>query len=257
VGESFNRLEIAADAVNAEVLINLPKLKTHSQMLLTLGVKNLFGCIVGFRKPEWHLRAGVDRKRFAQLLVEIYRCLQPPLNILDGILAMEGDGPGLSGTPRELGVLIGSDDALALDTAVCKMLGLNPERLLTLLVAREMDLGGAATEMQGALPEVRDFKLPEITPLVFGPRPLHGVLRRHLVQRPVCEAPRCKICGECVKYCPVKAISRQRKGVAFDYDQCIRCYCCVEVCPHGALRAEEPRLGRWLRKLMQYRLAAV
>jgi Pyruvate/2-oxoacid:ferredoxin oxidoreductase delta subunit len=137
------------------------------------------------------------------------------------------------------------------------MLGLNPERLLTLLVAREMDLGGAATEMQGEIPEVRDFKLPEITPLVFGPRPLHGVLRRHLVQRPVCEAPRCKICGECVKYCPVKAISRQRQGVAFDYDQCIRCYCCVEVCPHGALRAEEPRLGRWLRKLMQHQPAAV
>ncbi|HWR57434.1 MAG TPA: DUF362 domain-containing protein, partial [Thermodesulfovibrionales bacterium] len=115
VGEPFKKIEIAADALNADVIINIPKLKTHSQMLLTLGVKNLFGCIIGLRKPEWHLRAGVEKERFAQLLVQIYKAIRPSITILDGILAMEGRGPGKSGTPRELGLIMGSTDALALD----------------------------------------------------------------------------------------------------------------------------------------------
>lgn len=104
VGEPFNKLEIAEDALRADVLINLPKLKTHSQMLLTLGIKNLFGCVVGFRKPQWHLRAGVDRHKFAQLLVWIHEALRPAITILDGILVMEGQGPGRGGTPRQMGV---------------------------------------------------------------------------------------------------------------------------------------------------------
>lgn len=94
VGEPFNRIEIAEDAVHGDVLINLPKLKTHSQMLLTLGVKNLFGCVVGFRKPQWHLRVGVEREMFGVLLYRIYAALKPSFTILDGILAMEGQGPG-------------------------------------------------------------------------------------------------------------------------------------------------------------------
>ena len=94
VGEPFNKIEIARDALEADVLISLPKLKTHVQMLMTLGVKNLFGCIVGLRKPEWHFRTGVNREAFAQLLVRIHDAVRPSLTIIDGILAMEGEGPG-------------------------------------------------------------------------------------------------------------------------------------------------------------------
>ena len=77
VGEPFGQIDIARSAVEADVVINLAKLKTHTQMLLTLGVKNLFGCIVGFKKPEWHMRSGVDRNMFARLLVQIYQAIHP------------------------------------------------------------------------------------------------------------------------------------------------------------------------------------
>src|SRR4030042_5672884 len=93
-GKIFKQLEIEQTVLEAEVIINLPKWKTHAQMLLTLGVKNLFGCIPGPRKALWHLKAGEDRKVFAQILVDIYQMIQPSLTILDGIIGMEGHGPG-------------------------------------------------------------------------------------------------------------------------------------------------------------------
>jgi uncharacterized protein (DUF362 family)/Pyruvate/2-oxoacid:ferredoxin oxidoreductase delta subunit len=250
VGEPFQRIEIAEAALDAEVVINLPKLKTHGQMLLTLGVKNLFGCIVGYRKPEWHLRAGVDREMFAQLLVHIYRAVRPAITLLDGILAMEGEGPGMGGTPRPLNVILASTDAVALDTTVCRMLGIPSEQLLTNKIAAQMSLAGGPIEVQGELPRVRDFRLPDMTPLVFGPRIFHGWLRKHLIQRPATVSATCKLCGECWKYCPAKAISHDRTRVHFDYDRCIRCYCCLEICPHGALHAEEPRFGTIFRRVV-------
>lgn len=254
VGGPFKKVEIASDALDADLLINLPKLKTHSQMLLTLGVKNMYGCVVGLRKPEWHLRAGVHREMFARLLVEIYRSVGPAVTVLDGILAMEGEGPGKSGTPREIGTLICSTDAVALDVAVCRMLGLDPYRLLTNRAALEMGLVEGEIEMEGDMPGIEDFRLPEITPLIFGPPRLHGLMRRHLVQRPVSESSACRLCGECWKYCPAAAIRPRGKKVRFDYDKCIRCYCCLEVCPHAAIRARETFPGRLVRKVLGRRL---
>jgi uncharacterized protein (DUF362 family)/NAD-dependent dihydropyrimidine dehydrogenase PreA subunit len=251
IGEPFNFIEISRDALRADVVINLPKLKTHSQMLLTLGVKNLFGCIVGLRKPEWHFRTGVDREMFAKLLVGICRVLKPSFTILDGIVALEGQGPGKGGTPRSLGVLMGSEDAFALDIVVCRMLGIEPERLLTNRVALEAGLVESALRVEGDLPGVSDFKLPEIAPLVFGPKAFHGAMRRHFLQRPASHDTLCRLCGECWKYCPAKAITHDTKRVRFDYEKCIRCYCCIEVCPHGALSAEETIPGKVIRRIMK------
>lgn len=250
IGEPFNRMEIAEDALKADVLINLPKLKTHGQMLLTLGVKNLFGCVVGLRKPEWHLRAGVDRHKFAQLLVRIHDALRPAITILDGILAMEGQGPGRGGTPRYLGVLMASDSAVDLDRTVCRMLGLDSESLLTNKIATASGHCRERVLVDGELPEVSSFELPTITPLVFGPPSIHGLLRKYLVQRPVANADLCRLCGECWRYCPAGAISRNQQDIVFDYDRCIRCYCCLEVCPHGVLKASEPLMGRILSRLI-------
>lgn len=250
-GEPFHRLEIAEEALDADVLLNLAKLKTHGQMLLTLGVKNMFGCVVGYRKPEWHFRAGVDRAVFANLLVHIYKVVAPSLTILDGVLAMEGQGPGASGSPRNLGLLFGSDDAVALDATVCGMLGLSPESLLTNRAAEKLGLVKHPIEVDGALSGVRDFKLPEMASLLAGPRIVHGLLRRHLIQRPVVRQSVCRLCGECWKICPAKAISRQGKSLHLDYDACIRCYCCQEVCPHGAIKAEEPLAGKMLKMLIR------
>ncbi|MEW6602833.1 MAG: DUF362 domain-containing protein, partial [Nitrospirota bacterium] len=251
VGAPFNKIEIASDALNADVLINLPKLKTHMQMGLTLGIKNLFGCIVGMKKPEWHFRTGVNREMFAQLLVKIYRAVDPAVTLMDGILAMEGQGPGKRGEPRHLGVLLASRNAAALDMTVCRMLGTPPDELLTNKFAMEQGLADDDIVLDGELPHITDFKLPEITPLIFGPRKLHGVLRRHLVQRPLCDDDLCRLCGECWKYCPAAAITHSGKKIRFDYDKCIRCYCCIEVCPYGALRAGETAAGKLTRKILK------
>jgi uncharacterized protein (DUF362 family)/Pyruvate/2-oxoacid:ferredoxin oxidoreductase delta subunit len=250
VGKPFGKIEIAEDALAADVLINLPKLKTHAQMLLTLGVKNLFGCIVGLRKPEWHFRTGVDRDMFARLLVKIQTAINPAVTILDGILAMEGQGPGKGGLPRQLGVVIGSDSAIALDISVCRMLGIEPDDLFTNRAARAMGFD-SPIDIIGDLPLIKDFKFPSISPLVFGPSRMHGFMRRHLVQRPAADMHLCKACGECRQYCPAKAISLEKERLTFDYEKCIRCYCCIEVCPHAALTSKETAAGKIARKFMK------
>lgn len=253
VGPPFHRIEIAEDAMNADVVLNLPKLKTHTQMLLTLGVKNLFGCIVGLRKPEWHFRTGVDREMFARLLLRIYRAIGKSVTLLDGVLAMEGQGPGKSGIPRHIGVLMASTDAVALDITICRLLEIDPDSLLTNRMAAEMGFVSSNIIVDGEFPVINDFRMPEITPLVFGPKRLHGFMRRHLVQKPLCNESLCRLCGECWKYCPARAITAQKKRLRFDYDACIRCYCCIEVCPHGALSAVETVYGRMARKILKRR----
>jgi ferredoxin len=250
IGAPFGNIEIAEDALAADVLINCPKLKTHCQMLMTLGVKNMFGCVVGLRKPEWHFRTGVDRELFARLLVQIYATVKPDITILDGILAMQGQGPGRSGKPCELNVLMVSDDAVALDMTVCKMLGMEPDNLLTNRIASERGLA-PEYEIEGDLPQIKDFRLPLMVPLIFGPPALHRTARKYLMQRPVVNGRLCKMCGECGRYCPAKAITDGPYQLRFDYDRCIRCYCCIEVCPHGALETKENILSRLARRVFR------
>ena len=248
IGKPFGQIAIAEEAVRADVIVNLAKLKTHSQMLLTLAVKNLFGCIIGYRKPEWHMRAGIDRRTFARLLVRIGGTLRPSFNILDGILALEGQGPGLGGVPKRLGVLMAGRDPFAVDLAVCRMLGLDPGAVPLLEAAMETD--GLLTEpkIDGILPKTQGFRLPHLTSLVYGPRFLHGFIRRQLLQRPVCDGSLCQMCSECVKICPAGAITQKETALHFDYDRCIRCYCCIEICPLGALRSAETLAGRIVRR---------
>ncbi len=249
-GEPFRKIEIARDALEADLLINLPKLKTHAHMLLTLGVKNLFGTIVGMRKPEWHLRTGVDREMFARLLVRICRAVNPAVTILDGVLAMEGQGPGKGGEPREVGVVMASTDPFSLDLAATRMVGVPLRDVPTNRIALEEGIVLEEIELDGELPEVKGYRLPDQSPLIFGPRQLHGFMRRHLIQRPECQDDLCRLCGECWRYCPAKAITKDKR-LRFDYEKCIRCYCCVEVCPYGALKARETVTGKLARKVLR------
>lgn len=252
VGEPFGRIELAEDVLDADVVINLPKLKTHSQMLLTLGVKNLFGCVVGLRKPEWHFRAGVDLEKFAMLLVRISQRIRPAITLLDGVLGLHGAGPGKGGKPIHLGFILGSRDPVALDRTVCKLLGIPPLELFTNRAAVEVGLSNGPAEIQGDLPSISGFELPATGALVFGPPWTHSLSRRFILRRPAPLDALCKGCGDCVRYCPAQAITQGGKDLRFDYDRCIRCYCCIEVCPHGALRAEEPLLGKAFRKMIHH-----
>jgi uncharacterized protein (DUF362 family)/Pyruvate/2-oxoacid:ferredoxin oxidoreductase delta subunit len=249
IGEPFGRIEIAREAMEADVVINLPKLKTHVGMLLSLGVKNLFGCVVGLRKPQWHLKSGADREMFARLLVQIFKAVNPYVTIVDGISALEGQGPGKSGTPRHLGILVGGRDAFAVDTTICSVLGIEPDELPTHKAASQLGLVSDDIYIRGDFNIVHNFRLPQTESLTLGPKPFHSFMRKHLLQRPEVDTRICRMCGECLQYCPAKAIGQDDGALVFDYDGCIRCYCCIEICPHGALRATEPLSGKVLRKL--------
>jgi uncharacterized protein (DUF362 family)/Pyruvate/2-oxoacid:ferredoxin oxidoreductase delta subunit len=249
IGPPFGRVSLARQALEADVVINLAKLKTHSQMTLTLGVKNIFGCVVGLKKPEWHMRAGIDKGLFARLIVQIHQAVAPLYTLIDGVVGLEGHGPGKAGRPVPLGLLIGSRCAHATDHAVCDLIGWPPERLPTLRAADELGISHAPLRVTGDGPERIRLQLPEAGTTRFGPEFIQPFLRRHLFRRPVADAGRCRMCGECWKYCPVQAIQSGDKRLHFNYNRCIRCYCCIEVCPHGAMTSAETIAGRWLRYL--------
>jgi Pyruvate/2-oxoacid:ferredoxin oxidoreductase delta subunit len=216
-----------------------------------LGVKNTFGCVVGLRKPEWHLRAGVDPVVFADVLARIHRAVRPAITLLDGVLGMEGEGPGRAGTPRTFGVLLAGREAAAVDAAVSLMFGLGEDGLLTTRAARATGLLSGALEIDGELPLFSDVRIPGSSPPLIGRRRLLRVVRRQLLRRPVCDAKSCRLCGECWRLCPAKAIGAATRGLRFDYDRCIRCYCCIEVCPHAALAARETLVGRLVGHLVR------
>ncbi len=153
-------------------------------------------------------RRDVENELFSLLLAKIAKAVDPAVTILDGILSMEGEGPGRSGTPRQLGIIAGSNNANALDVTICKMLGIEPYSVFTNKAARGLGLVPDNIEILGEVPLVTDFKVPDIVPLVFGPKILHGFMRRHLVQRPLPDVSSCRLYGQCWTYCPAKAIWR-------------------------------------------------
>jgi uncharacterized protein (DUF362 family)/Pyruvate/2-oxoacid:ferredoxin oxidoreductase delta subunit len=234
----FRRLEIDRSVLEADVVINLPKWKTHGMTLLTLGIKNLFGCVPGPRKALWHLKAGEDRKRFAQMLVDLYQTIHPSLTILDGILGMEGNGPG-SGHPISLGLILASGDPLNLDQIVCDLLGIPRTDMPTNRVAFEEGLGQNGIDVVGE--KVEEARVPrfELPPLCDAGWNLPGFLRRALKNalssKPVVEEELCRVCRQCEEICPPKALKRRGEKLVFDYKGCIRCFCCQEICPEGAI----------------------
>jgi uncharacterized protein (DUF362 family) len=168
-------LQLDAEVLEADAVINLCKFKGHQQLGMTLAVKNLFGCITGKRKPIWHLRLGDRGNGFGEMLVEVYRHVAPTLSICDGVVAMEGNGPSL-GTPRSLGLLMAAEDAVALDTVGAQIVGYPLEELRVYRAAQRLGLGCTepeAIEIVGdtALEDVHvdDWKLPESLPIFFNP----------------------------------------------------------------------------------------
>ena len=136
----FQHFEIARSAYEADVLINLPKLKTHGMTTLTGAVKNLFGCIPGKRKVQWHFNTGVNHELFMKMLLELYALLQPRLTIMDAVVGMEGNGPG-SGDPRPIGAILAGRDAVSIDAVSAHVLGVKPDKLPLLQAARSQGIG--------------------------------------------------------------------------------------------------------------------
>ncbi|PSN76293.1 thylakoid-associated protein, partial [filamentous cyanobacterium CCP4] len=184
----FDHLRLSKEAMEADVVINLPKVKSHVQLTLTLGVKNLFGCVPGKMKAWWHMEAGKDVQRFGTMLVETARLIAPELTIVDGIVGHEGNGPS-GGEPRDLGVLGASDDVFAIDRALVAVLGIDPLTVPT--VAQSLRLHACPAWDNITFPlltpdelRVTDWQLPsELMPIDFGmPRVVQSTFK-HLYIR--------------------------------------------------------------------------
>lgn len=248
---TFKSLEIAKEVIEADQVINLPKVKTHAQMYMTLGVKNCFGCVVGKRKPQWHFKAGVTREHFADLLLDIYNTVNPALTVADGIVAMEGNGPG-SGDPRSVGLLFASTDALAMDRVIVKTLGLRERDVPLFHSARRRGMSGINlddTEIIGpelSAVKVNDFSPPKIVDMMFGPPFLRRYFKDAVTAKPWIDHGRCTLCMDCVRTCPTEVMSVREKRIDIFYRDCIHCFCCQEVCPEGAIT---PKQG-WLLRLI-------
>lgn len=250
----FRKLELSADALEADVVINLPKLKTHSQMLLTLGVKNLFGTVVAQRKAEWHYMVGVNRDTFASLLLEIYRNVNPALTILDGVWGMEGHGPS-NGSPRHIKVIGASGDAVALDVSICRILGVVLSSFPLYRAARETGTGETDLKRIDYFGDdpggfvIKDFDAPRLDSVSVLPSVFDWFAKRYLASKPVQEKDTCAGCGQCAEICPAEAIQLGQRKIDFDYDRCIRCYCCQEVCPRDAIQFKKGLIMRLLNRL--------
>jgi len=252
-GIQYKKFKLDQAVLDADVIINLPKLKTHGQMTLTLGVKNLFGVVPGTRKSQWHLAAGTDRLHFARMLVDLYRKVSPQLTIMDGIMGMEGNGPQ-NGNPKKMGLVMSSEDAAALDAVICEIVGLSRDRMPTTLAAEEMGVGQTHLDKITIAGEsiensrIGSFIFPKATDLMsLFPVIVREPLRDWLTTRPVLNPKKCEMCLVCVKNCPAKAISPHKDSLRFDLKQCIRCFCCQEMCPEGAITVGTGLLARVLR----------
>ncbi len=187
-GDEFNHLLVCKEAMEADVVINLPKVKSHVQLVLTMGVKNLFGCVPGKMKAWWHMEAGKNQERFADMLVETARTINPDLTIIDGIIGHEGNGPS-NGEPRKLGVLGASTDVFALDQAIADIVQVSPEQVPTIMAAMRLGLGTglediAFPQLKPDMLQIEDWQLPEkYMPIDFGmPRVIKSTFK-HLYIR--------------------------------------------------------------------------
>ncbi len=256
------RFEVARAALRADVVINLPKLKTHALTRVTLAQKNLFGLVPGLQKGRWHMNAQAP-DAFAGLLADLYASIidQPDgprhfLHLMDGVLAMEGNGPGTGGTPRAAGVILASTDAVAIDRVACEIVGLDPSEAPLLRISNERGLGEADLDRI----ELAGVPLEALTGRPFEPAPgmrsspslqaalwSSRYLRNLALDRPLVRREPCVACGHCKRICPADAVRVEAAlGAArMDYDRCIRCYCCAEICPEAAIdKSPVPLPGR-------------
>lgn len=262
----FKTFEIIQAFLDADLIVNLPKFKTHGLTYVTAAVKNLFGAVPGMRKSQMHLKCP-DREDFSGMILDLYGAFlhgfNPPkalLHVMDAVTALEGDGPGSGGRPRAMNAVVVGTDAVAVDWVATRVSGLDV-RLSPMLVQgfrrgfgvsseREIEvLGGKIEEMR-----VHGFIPPKGAGAtgMLGIPVIQKTLKRLFTPRPVPVEGRCTLCLRCRTICPAHAIAEGETGQSvpdFDYGKCIRCYCCMEVCPEDAVSLRKGRLQRLLGRI--------
>ena len=259
----FKHIDISAAYFDADMILCLPKLKTHGITYITGAVKLLLGAMPGMEKSKMHLRLPVHSD-FADFLLDLYGAMafgfdppKPMLHIMDAIVALEGEGPGQAGRPKQVGAVLAGTDAIAVDYVATRLAGLDIEKVPTIVngfkrgygvrCPEDIEVVGRSVE---AL-QVRDFVPAAGDSLLVGSDrwPLNTRTFRDLfVARPVPDKNACTLCYQCKKICPADAISPAKDGKSvpeYDYGACIRCYCCLEICPEGAISKKPGRL-QWL-----------
>lgn len=253
-GRRLRQIPVWRAVCEAEVLISLPKLKTHNLTGLTGAVKNCFGLIPSPQKTYLHMRwARPDE--FSEMLVDLYLWAKPALNILDAVVGMEGDGPS-AGRPRPIGALLASTDGLALDVAMATLVGYDPMRVTTIAAAMRRGLSrGRLEDLTWVGPPLQELRPRRFRPsiawltnsrLVLW---IMGLGGNFTTPRPKITGA-CIGCGVCAEHCPVNAITLCQGQAVVDHGKCIRCFCCHELCPQQAVEIHRPGLADWLVRLL-------
>jgi len=256
-GRQNRKFIIAKGVLESDAVISLPKFKTHGLEKFTGAVKNQFGCVPGVRKGEYHVKL-VDPDEFGKMLLDLNAFVCPRLYIMDGIQAMEGNGPR-GGRPINMNVILLSDDPVAMDATACRLIGLDPMFVPTVRYGEEAGLGIASEkniEILGQSPERFRNLLFDVDRKPVKPFPgskIVKAVKNRLLPRPVIREADCIKCGVCVKMCPVegKAVDWEngdrKKPPVYDYKKCIRCYCCQEMCPESAIVLKKPVIRKLFR----------
>jgi uncharacterized protein (DUF362 family)/Pyruvate/2-oxoacid:ferredoxin oxidoreductase delta subunit len=230
-------VSVSRDVMEADVIISLPKFKTHGLTVVTGAVKNSYGLLPGAQKAMLHKAAG-SPELFHEIIVDVFRLRVPDLFIVDAVVGMEGNGPA-SPDLRHIGMILASDNAIAIDSVIATMMGCDPGRLRFLQKAKEAGLGDfdlTTIEIIGELKRLPDFKLPPLGgEAILRNGAMQSMIHKRATLRPQADPEKCTACGTCVDHCPVSALSMASRVPEVDAGACIACFCCQEMCPEKAI----------------------
>ena len=241
----FSELYLANPALEADVVISLPKLKTHELTYYTGAVKNFFGALPLNTRKEAHFLG--KRDLFGEAVADIYSVIKPRFAVMDGILGMEGKGPS-HGKPVNSGVVLASSDCVALDIIAAEMIGFDPIQIPTTAGALKKGFGNHCPLVVGTpLKEVKMKFKPSSGGISTAPPFLTRHFGKLFTIRPRINQEKCIRCGACYLNCSPQAVEKLKDGsFRINPEKCILCYCCRELCPNDAVDMKKSLMARVL-----------
>ncbi|MFZ2632686.1 MAG: DUF362 domain-containing protein [Desulfosalsimonadaceae bacterium] len=262
--KKFKHIDISEAYFDADIILNLPKFKTHGITYVTGAVKLLFGAIPGLEKSKMHLRAPTH-EAFAEFLLDLYGAMnygfsppKPMIHLMDAIAVQEGEGPGPAGIPRRLNAVLAGDNGIAVDYVAAMVAGLDVNKALTIVHGFARNYGvSSPTEIQVKGETIDAMQVNNFVPATGGSIfsnmfrwPFNTPFVKNIVlDRPSPREDRCTLCYQCRKICASGAISEssgKKKIPVYDYKKCIRCYCCLEICPEAAIEKQKGLFQRMM-----------